>query len=348
MTSLRLSISDIPRLQDKVAIITGGTSGIGLATARILASRGATVHVLDLHPIRGDDLDVNGSQQDTDGLSASQRQNEEDNKRDDDNAPLKDASATEKGPIHFHQCDITSFDSLLSFFTSIGHIDIAVANAGVSQEGDYFADTFGPDGTLEEPAYGVIDVNYRAVLNFVKLSMRAFRQQQQQEGTGGGSIVITSSATAYSPEQSLPVYSATKLALVGLVRALRSTIHLSGATINAVAPAATITRLLPQDLASPIMAAGAPVSSADHVALAIVYSATATQEHAVERYGKDSDEKIDSKGRWNGRVILTLGDTWTEVEEPIAKLKADWMGEYVSKMTAFQQRLTDFRPEETL
>lgn len=100
--------------------------------------------------------------------------------------------------------------------------------------------------------------------------------------------------------------------------------------------------------ASPIMAAGAPVSSAHHAALAVAYSATATQEHVVERYGKDSDEWVNRKGRWNGRVILTLGDTWTEMEEPIARLRPEWMGEYPTKMTAFQQCLTDFRPEETL
>lgn len=133
--------------------------------------------------------------------------------------------------------------------------------------------------------------------------------------------------------------------LIGLVRALRSTIHNSNATINAVAPAATLTRLLPLDLAAPIIAAGAPVSSAHHAALAVAYSATATQEHSVERYGKDSEERVKSKGRWNGRVILTLGDSWTEIEEPMAKLRPQWMGEYATKMTALQQRLTDFRPE---
>lgn len=124
-------------------------------------------------------------------------------------AATKGASSTKQGPIHFHQCDVTSFRSLLAIFTSLAHIDIAIANAGVSQECDYFTDTFAPDGSLEEPAYNVIDVNYRAVLNFVKLSLHAFRQQEPK----GGSIVITSSATAYSPEQSLPVYSATKLAV---------------------------------------------------------------------------------------------------------------------------------------
>ena len=142
-------------------------------------------------------------------------------------------------------------------------------------------DGFTSGGALEEPKFQVLDVNLRAVSNFAKLSLSKFKGQ----GTGSR-LVLASSATAYIPEQSLPVYSDTKLALLRLVRALRSTLPRSyGATVNAVAPAATFTRLLPSDLAAPIIAAGAPVSSAEHVALAIAHSLTATQDHQVDRYG---------------------------------------------------------------
>lgn len=197
-------------------------------------------------------------------------------------------------------------------------------------------------GELLEPDYKVLDVNFRSVINLIKLALSAFQRQGK-----GGSIVITSSATAYSPEHSLPVYSATKLGLIGLVRALRSTIpHSHGATINAVAPAATISRLLPKDLAKPIMDAGAPVSSAHHAGLAIAYSATARQDRQVEGYGKDTDAMIGNGGPWNGRVILTLGDTYTEMEEAIASLRTEWMGRYPAEMTSFQQKLTDTREIE--
>ena len=102
-------------------------------------------------------------------------------------------------------------------------MDIVVANAGVSQEGDYFADTFTEDGDLAEPKYAVFDVNVKATLNVVKLALRAFRVQFGERGVLngevdgeeglGGSLVLTSSATAYSPEWSLPVYSAGKMAV---------------------------------------------------------------------------------------------------------------------------------------
>lgn len=107
----------------------------------------------------------------------------------------------------FIKCNITSWGELCSAFERVKRVDIAVANAGVSEDGDYFEDTFDNAGKLLEPRYDVVKVNYQSVLNFVKLSVRSMRE------AGGGSIVITSSATAYAPEHSLPVYSSTKLAV---------------------------------------------------------------------------------------------------------------------------------------
>ena len=129
--------------------------------------------------------------------------------------------------------------------------------------------------------------------------------------------------------------------LIGLIRALRSTLPREGITINGVAPAATITKLLPQNLATPLMAAGLPVSSAHFVGLAVAYSATAQQKHNVEAYGKDQDE--GGPGRWNGRVILTLGDSYTEIEEAIARLRPQWFGGETTVLTRKQQAATDFR-----
>ena len=90
--------------------------------------------------------------------------------------------------------------------------------------GDWLNDSFEDGGDcgadkLKEPEYKVMDVNLRGVLNFIKLAIRAMRKNgDAAEASGrdkpsGGSIVITSSATAYAPEQSLPVYSASKLAV---------------------------------------------------------------------------------------------------------------------------------------
>lgn len=303
MTSIQITDESIPSLEGKIAIITGGASGIGYATANILASHGAqAVHVLDLNPPHEESHSVHTS-------------------------------------IHFHQCNTANWVELRQKFQEIGRVHLAFANAGISEYNDFFKDEFDDEGLLLEPQYKqLLDVNLCGVINFVKLSWSAMRRQ----GTGG-SIVVTTSATAYAPEQSLPVYAGAKLALVGMIRALRSVIIKDGITINAVAPAATITKLLPENLAQPIISAGLPVSSAHFVGLALAYSATAKESTRVEAYGKEREEDNDQVGRWNGRVILTLGDQYTELEEPISKLRPDWFGKRNLEMTRLQQAVTDFR-----
>ncbi|PLN86872.1 short chain dehydrogenase reductase [Aspergillus taichungensis] len=296
MTSLNINVNDIPDLTGKRVILTGGSSGIGLAAATFFAQKGATVLDLDINP------------------------------------PPADTHSN----IEYYPCNVSKWSDLKQAFQHAGDIDIAVSNAGVSEKTDYFADTFDDNNELLEPTYGVLDVNLRAVLNFTKLALSHFRRRRC-----AGSIVITSSATAYAPEQSLPVYSASKFALIGLVRALRSTIRTEDITINSVAPAATITALLPGNLAAPIIAAGLPVSSAEFVGLAVVYSAVARQKRLVEQYGKDGGD--DHESRWNGRTILTLGDRYTELEEPIASLRPRWFGEENTRLTRLQQSATDFR-----
>ncbi|KAL8970449.1 MAG: hypothetical protein Q9197_003799 [Variospora fuerteventurae] len=302
MTSLQISESDIPSLEGKTCIVTGGANGIGFAAVQIFAARGATVYILDLSP-------------------------------PDEALPPN---------TQFLKTNVASWPALLEAFKTAGQVDICVANAGVSEETNYFADTFDAQtGELEEPKYRVIDVNYRAVVNFVKISLSYLRRQGR-----GGSIVVTTSATAYAPEHSLPVYSMSKLGLVGLIRALRPIVLLDNITINSVAPAATITKLLPRNMAEQIMAAGLPVSTSEHVGLAVAYSAVATEERKVEPYGKDSDDTVKQRGRWNGRTILCLGDSYTELEQPVADLRGQWFGDKNMKLTRMQQAATDFRSQE--
>lgn len=114
--------------------------------------------------------------------------------------------------------------------------------------------------------------------------------------------------------------------------------------INAVAPAATITNLLPKVLAEPIISAGLPVSSSHFVARALVFSATATETRRVEAYGKGNETHNQRDGPWNGRIIFTLGERYTELEEGIADSRKAWFGEDNTNLTRMQQAATDFRP----
>ncbi len=131
-----------------------------------------------------------------------------------------------------------------------------------------------------------------------------------------------------------------------MIRALRSVVVKDGITINGVAPAATLTKLLPEHLAAPIIAMGLPVSTSDFVGLALVHSATAHQRRRVEVYGKETEKEVWTQERWNGRVILTLGECYTEIEEPLADLRPFWFGQENLRLTRLQQAATDFRPKE--
>lgn len=174
MASLNITLDDIPNLKGKRVIITGASSGIGLGAAHIFAKKGAYVLNLDLNPPPGE----------------------------------------QPQGVEFRQCDISKWASLVDAFQHAGTVDIAVSNAGISEETDYFADTFDETtGDLLEPKYAVMNVNLRAVANFTKLAISHFRRRGCP-----GSIVITSSATAYSPEQSLPIYSACKVAVRNILQ----------------------------------------------------------------------------------------------------------------------------------
>ena len=105
---------------------------------------------------------------------------------------LRDEVQVQFPHLHYHECDISSWSQLRDAFESAGPVDIAIANAGISEEqvGSYFNDTFDQDGRLLQPSWGVLDVNYRAVLDFVKLAWSYMRGR-------GGSIVITASVSSY-------------------------------------------------------------------------------------------------------------------------------------------------------
>ncbi|KAI3337025.1 short chain dehydrogenase reductase [Xylariaceae sp. AK1471] len=317
MASLQITDDDIPSLEGKVAIITGGGSGIGLAAVRLLTRKGARVYILDLSP-----PDIGSIPKPPEG------------------EPVIPTTAA------FICCNVTKWNDLRAAFqrcvSESGHVDIAIANAGVSEEYDYFEDREDENGELLEPPFGVIDVNLRSVVNFVKLAVSQMRKQKRAADPAGGSIVITSSSTAYAPEQNLPVYSASKCATIGLMRGLRSQLVRDNITINCVAPAATVTKLLPENLIAPMIAAGLPVSSAEFVGRALVYSATAQQRERVENYGKDSPS-TDGPGRWNGRTIMTLAEEYIELEQPHAALKPFWLGWTSMDLTKRQQAATDFR-----
>ncbi|KAI0400483.1 hypothetical protein F4802DRAFT_584793 [Xylaria palmicola] len=324
MASLEIHDSDIPSLAGKVAIVTGGSSGIGLATAKLLAEKGATVHILDVQPPPAD-ADA------SDDASSS-------------------AAGGAGGAIHYQRCDVSVWEDIRAAFDAAGRIDYVFPNAGISggEAGhDYFADETDAEGRLLPPRDRVVDVNLRGALHAVKLAWSRMRAQRRagEQGVPYG-IVLTLSIAAYVPEQVFPVYTATKEALLGIIRSLRTLMIRDGITINGVAPGATLTGIGPKYVMDILAAAPrreALVGDARTVGRALVYSAVASEGRAVQVFGRQAEAEVWRPGRWNGRVILVLGRRYAELEEPIADLRPFWFGRENLALLREQQAILDFR-----
>ena len=253
----------------------------------------------------------------------------------DTNPPPQSVKLSEQ--IKYEPCDVSKWNDLRRAFSIIPRLDFVFANAGCSEDQNPLDYDPAEDGSDLEPSQTVVDTNFRGAFNAAVLGIRAMRRQRS-----GGSIVFTSSATAYSSERGLALYGAQKLAVIGLVRGWRHSLIKDNITVNAVAPACTVTGLIPPEVGSRLAKSGLQVSSAWHVGLALVYSATAKENTRVEAYGKELDKDNEStSGRWNGRVVLTIGNRYTEIEERIERLKGEWFGPQNLQDTRVGQCVTE-------
>jgi NAD(P)-dependent dehydrogenase (short-subunit alcohol dehydrogenase family) len=185
-------------LQDKVALVTGGTSGIGRATAIAYAQQQAKVVVVGRRIDEGEE---------TVRL-------------------IKEAG----GEATFVQADVTKeadvkamVDNAVSVF---GRLDIAFNNAG----------TVGENPSLIEQPEAEYDRIMNVNVKGVWLSMKYEIAQMLKQGSG--SIVNTASANGVVALPSVPLYTASKHAVVGLTKAAALQYAKAGIRINVVAPAA--------------------------------------------------------------------------------------------------------------
>lgn len=192
-------------LENRVAVVTGGASGIGEATAYRLAQDGCHIVVGDLNEEGAVRVVSTIEQQ---GGKAR--------------AVVMDVLAT------------TDSNRLVeSALTYFGRIDIAYANAGIAQ----------PATPIEEMTDDTIDrllnINFRGVVALARSVAQPFKKQR------AGVFVATSSTAGVRPRPGLQVYSATKGAVIALVRALALEWAPFGIRACAVSPVATDTPMLP-------------------------------------------------------------------------------------------------------
>ncbi|KAF2966218.1 hypothetical protein GQX73_g7337 [Xylaria multiplex] len=159
-------------------------------------------------------------------------------------------SESGSGEVRFKECNISSWEQQKAAFQAvheeIGHIDVVVANAGITEGGRSWlvppspAKNPGELDELDEPRLKVLDVNLTGNVYSVKLALH-YMQRNAPDATTGlrGSIICTASNTGLYPFPPQPLYSASKHAIIGLVRSLGAVYgqpHI-GIRINALAPA---------------------------------------------------------------------------------------------------------------
>ncbi|RSL96348.1 hypothetical protein CDV31_013526 [Fusarium ambrosium] len=140
--------------------------------------------------------------------------------------------------IHYHHCDVTSWQSVKGLYDRAlelyGSVDIVVANAGVNEEaGAFYA------SNKSEPNLAPIDVNIKGTFYTALLGM-----QYMQENNHGGRIVLTSSMAGYFPQFGLPLYTASKSALLGFLRVMAVDCFPRGIAVSAVCPGLTRTSMI--------------------------------------------------------------------------------------------------------
>ncbi|KAK0913351.1 hypothetical protein LTR02_002396 [Friedmanniomyces endolithicus] len=196
------------------AVITGASSGIGLALTKYLLERGWAVAMADLNE-----------------------------------PPLKlpntlfirtDVSSWAQQAALFAQA-----------YTWQGRLDFHAANAGIDDRDDIFhALTRDPSNPPTEPNMLCFAVNLFGPYYGAKLAAHYMSLDSAAAGKPkpGGKIVVTSSAAGIYPSPFAPQYAATKHALVGLVRSLAPIASPVNIKINAVCPALVRTGLAPPGL----------------------------------------------------------------------------------------------------
>ena len=205
-------------LKNTVAIITGGTRGIGIATVKKFLDNGATVAML-------------GSRQETVDKAI---------------ASLKEENPEYK--VYGYWPNLGKYQEVEEVFEEVkerfGSLDILVNNAGISARAkltEYSVEEFDK----------IMDLNVKAVFNCSKAAAKIMKEQ------GGGVILNTSSMVSLYGQPSGVGYPASKSAVNGITKSLARELGPDNIRVNAVAPGVTKTDMvaaLPEEMIKPLIA----------------------------------------------------------------------------------------------
>jgi NAD(P)-dependent dehydrogenase (short-subunit alcohol dehydrogenase family) len=199
------------KLEGKIALITGGDSGIGRAVAVLFAREGADVAITAL---------------------PAEKQDAEDTKR---------AVEAEGCRCHVMYGDLTQLDFCNQVIdetvAELGQLDILVSNAAHQNRKESIEEV------TEEEFDRTFKTNVYAYFRLVKAALPHLQP--------GASIIVTGSETGFEGPEMLPDYSATKGAIHTLTKVLAKQLAARGIRVNCVAPGPVWTPLNPADKGNP-------------------------------------------------------------------------------------------------
>ena len=210
----------------KVFIVTGGASGLGEGTARMLAAHGAKVVIADLQADKGEAL------------------------------------AKELGGA-FVKCDVSQEadgQAVVAQATSLGKLVGLVNCAGIAPA----AKTVGKDGAHALGLYTkVITVNLIGSFNMIRLAAEAMAKNEPEPTGERGVLISTASVAAYDGQIGQAAYSASKGGVVGMTLPIARDLARNGIRNMTIAPGIFGTPMLfsmPQEVQD-ALAAGVPFPS---------------------------------------------------------------------------------------
>ncbi|MDE6113097.1 MAG: 3-oxoacyl-[acyl-carrier-protein] reductase [Bacteroidales bacterium] len=193
-------------LQDKVALITGASRGIGKAIALRLAGEGANIAFTDLK----EDENMQAVVKELEALGVK-------------------AKGYASNAADLNQ----TLQTVEAVMADFGRIDVLVNNAGITKDGLLLK-------MSEEQWDAVINVNLKSVFNFTKAVQPVMLKQRS------GSIVNMSSVVGVSGNAGQTNYSASKAGIIGFTKSVAKEIGSRNIRCNAIAPGFIITDMTGQ------------------------------------------------------------------------------------------------------
>lgn len=225
-------------LNEKTAVVTGGSRGIGAAVARKLAQNGANVAVV---------------------YAGNQAAAE---------AVCSECVEQYGVKAQAYRCNVADFGEVKQVVSQIkadfGTVNVLVNNAGITKDGLI--------ATMRESDFDdVISVNLKGAFNMIRHCTGFFIRNR------GGSIINISSVTGIMGNAGQANYAASKAGIIGLTKSVARELAPRGVTCNAVAPGFIDTDMT-KDLHESPLAASIPLGrmgSPEEVAEAVAYLAEA-------------------------------------------------------------------------